>query len=78
MTYLYLEDKEKNEIFFVHSRFTLFRNVWKRGTMGTMGRMGLQPLKSLQSRDVNDSVTLRKMYVFVRYVTIIRNVYMYF
>ena len=29
-------------------------------------------------RDVNDSVTLRKMYVFVRYVTIIRNVYMYF
>ena len=50
MTYLYLEDKEKNEIFFVHSRFTLFRNVWKRGTMGTMGRMGLQPLKSLQRR----------------------------
>ena len=32
----------------------------------------------LFTRDVNDSVTLRKMYVFVRYVTIIRNVYMYF
>ena len=34
--------------------------------------------KHICIRDVHDSVTLRKMYVFVRYVTIIRNVYMYF
>ena len=34
--------------------------------------------EDVNTRDVNDSVTLRKMYVFVCYVTIIRNVYMYF